>query len=229
MGHSIEIIPAVMPRDLQEFQDITVKLSAVSKWVHVDVMDGLFVPNISWPFVAPGEIDGVYRAYNTLKMEAHLMVNDPRTVAYHLIRRDFDRIIAHYESFKDDDAVREALEVWKASGVEAGLAITAETPPEYLRRFAQWCDFFHVMSIDPIGSQGTRYDEALLIRVHELNNLVPGKIVSVDGGMNDSSVQKAVQYGASRIVVGSAIMKNQEIHAMKESYQHLEALANSAV
>lgn len=229
MGQSIEIIPAIMPRDLQAFQDITVKLSAVSKWVHVDVMDGLFVPNLSWPFVAPGEIDGVYRVYNTLKMEAHLMVSDPRTVAYHLIRRDFDRIIAHYESFKDDGAVREALEVWKASGVEAGLAITAETPPEYLRRFAQWCDFFHVMSIDPIGSQGTNLNESLLVRVHELSEWVPGKIISVDGGMNEDSIQKAVRYGASRIVVGSAIMQNQEIKAMKESYQHLEALANSEV
>lgn len=226
MTRSVEIVPAIMPRDLLQFQDLTVKLSAFAKSVHVDIMDGVFVPQISWPYDAPGHNGGVYRVFHSLKMEAHLMVADPRSIAHDLIRRDFSRIIAHYESFKNDEDIREALTVWQGSGVETGLSITANTPIEYLRQFEPLCDLFHVMTVDPIGHQGGKLNEALIYRVRELAQLYPGKTISVDGGMNKDTIVRAVNYGASRIITGSAVIQADD---MRASYQQLQALVNSGV
>jgi ribulose-phosphate 3-epimerase len=168
----------------------------------------------------------VQRVFNTLKMEAHLMVADPLPIAHDLIRNDFARILAHYESFNNDDDLRNALLLWQGGGVEVGLAIAASTSVEKVRTFEPLCDFFNVMTIDTIGSQGGAFDGSLIERIRQLHEWYPSKTIVADGGMNKDTLALAVQAGASRVVVGSAIMRAQDMAA---SYKQLQSIANSAV
>jgi ribulose-phosphate 3-epimerase len=224
MSRSIEIIPSVMPKDVLDLQEITVKLSAISKSVHVDVMDGVFVSEFSWPYTGKDELGAADRVYNTLKMGAHLMVAHPRPAAHDLIRAGFSRIIAHYESFQSDAEIHEALEVWKGSGVETGLTILADTPLEKVRQFEPFCDFFQVMTIDAVGRQGIPFSPVQLECVRQLREWYPSKPLAVDGGMSRDTVAHAVRAGATRIVVGSAIMKAPNMAA---SYKELQEIANT--
>src|SRR3989344_646676 len=131
------IIPTVVPRDLAEIKSYAERCSEYTDTLHLDIADGAFAPNVTWPLSNPAqgqELAAFPRIIGIpLKMEAHLMVRSPEELGAQFAQAGFKTVVGHIEAFEDAEAARKALERWKKSGAaEAGLAIKLGTPLEAL-------------------------------------------------------------------------------------------------
>jgi ribulose-phosphate 3-epimerase len=226
-----DVIPAIIPK---QFADLEEKLGHVSghvPMVHIDVMDGTFTKEKSWPYLSTPEtgneageflkiVEGVegFPFWEDLSFEAHLMVNEPEKYIEDWIKAGAERIIVHIESFKDDAHVSRVLALLKNQfdtksaflGIEVGLAINLDTPLEGFLTHILEADFIQLMSIDHDGAQGEKFDERVYERIKELRELFPETIISVDGGVSVGNADDLIELGVNRLVVGSAIFAAEE-------------------
>ncbi|MBX4195622.1 hypothetical protein KW796_01540 [Candidatus Parcubacteria bacterium] len=165
----MEIIPAILEKNEEDFINAVAFLPPEVKFVHVDVLE-----DDVW---APIERD----------FEAHLMVEDPEEIFDIWKERGAKRIIAHKI-------------LPKTEGMEVGLGLEMHIP---ITDEVFGADFVHLMSIAKIGEQGHPLDERIFDRIREVKERFPGKIISVDGGINISNYEKLIEAGADRLVVGS--------------------------
>jgi ribulose-phosphate 3-epimerase len=213
---ALEIIPAVMPDSLG---DLSARATNALAWgalsVQVDIMDGDFVPNTSWPYTEGGlqELESL-RVGDVLPeglaYEAHLMVRDPKEVGLRCIKAGFGRIVAHIESFSDDAHAHRLCEEWRRAGAEEiGIALLLATPTETLEKVVEEniIEYIQVMGIAEIGFQGHVFDERTYARIAELHEKYPQLRIAVDGGVSEQNIAGLVGSGATRLVVGSAIAK----------------------
>ena len=216
----IEIIPAVLVKSREELFSVSKKLQPFATALQLDVVDGVFDDDIAWPYIAPNMLDDISNVRlphaDELFWEADLMVKNPRTLGEQLIGIGVRRIIAHIEAFTDDDAAREAFEVWGHAGARVGVSIRLETPIAAVEGVFYDVEMIQVMGIAEIGAQGHAFDERALVRVRELRNRFPQAIISVDGGVNATNATALVVAGANRLVVGSAILKANDPRAAYE-------------
>lgn len=186
---------------------------------HVDFMDGVFVPPVSWPFKPDQELGHLE---TTLVLEAHLMIADQRFAA-ELPAAGFSRVICHLEAFHDITEARMVITSLREEGVkEVGISIRSQTPIQKLHDIAQICDVVQVMGIESIGYQSQAFVPSTYDRIVEVKNAFPKAIVQVDGGVSEETVWALAQAGAERLVVGSAISERVD---PKLSYEHLLSLA----
>ena len=174
-----------------------------SNYLHLDIMDGVFVPNISF---GPGLISCI-RPTSKLFFDVHLMIMEPIRYIDDFISAGADSITVHLESCKN---VREALEHIKSREVKAGLAISPDTPWDSVIPYLDLVDMVLIMTVNPgFGGQSIIY--GCLDKVKELRKYLEENGLSidiqVDGGINEKNVGLAVSAGANVIVAGSAIFK----------------------
>src|SRR3989338_8589719 len=123
------IIPTVVPQDLAAIQSAAAQHSAYAGWLHMDIADGRFAPNITWPFLNPYQIEELETLdlkaviHASISLEAHLMTETPAELGAKLAKAGVSRVIAHIEAFTDGDHAREAMHVWRSGAIEVGLAI----------------------------------------------------------------------------------------------------------
>src|SRR3989344_3851862 len=209
------IIPACIPEDVVHLQACIETVAGYANWLHVDIDDGKFVGETSWPFRLPAHIAELSSFKTTvhipegLSLEVHLMTRTPRALVESFACAGFKRIMLHREAFDDFENVRAALAALKAAGAEeAGLSLKIETPLSVLEDSIDSCDFVHLMSIADIGSQGHAFDERILSRVEDLHARYPELMVSVDGGVSEATIEDLVRAGANRLIVGHALMES---------------------
>lgn len=174
-----------------------------SNYLHLDIMDGVFVPNISF---GPGLISSI-RLTSKLFFDVHLMIMEPIRYIDEFISAGADSITVHLESCKN---VREALEHIKSREVKVGLAISPDTPWDAVIPYLDLVDMVLIMTVNPgFGGQSIIY--GCLDKVKELRKYLEEHQLSidiqVDGGINEKNVGLAVSAGANVIVAGSAIFK----------------------
>lgn len=229
-----EIIPAILPTT---FSDLVEKVSRVRGGVEVvqlDVCDGKFVPNQSWPHGKHddnferilAEEDGL-PAWEEIDYEIDLMVSDPEAAIAGWVTAGAKRIVIHYESVKDFKSL--LANVRKEYGYsrdslapDFGVALNVDTPLESIEEFLPELDFVQLMGIAKIGFQGKPFDARTVERVRALKKLHPELLVSVDGGVNLGTAPLLIEASADRLIVGSAIL-----HADNpfEALRELEALS----
>lgn len=202
-----EIIPAIIAKDADELK---VKLSAIDglvSWAHIDVMDGMFTPQLSWR--TPAELDDIRASVN---LEVHLMVQEPEKSIDAWISSRVRRIFVHYES-TTPDAIEALVKKIQAAGKEAGVVLKLQTPLWVLDFLLEKSPFdaIHLMSIDEIGAHGYPFNEKTLDRIIMLRDKHPDIHISIDGGVTLENAQKIIDAGADRLVVGSAIFKAENI------------------
>src|SRR3989338_4143296 len=208
-----QIIPTVVPQDVADIELYATRCSDFSTWLHVDIADGAFAQNTTWPFVDPfqkQELESLKgstpRIPQSMSLEAHLMVAEPTELGEQLARVGFTRISGHIEAFESAEHARVALDAWRSAGTkEAGIAMKIGTPLAVLENVTDVCDFIHVMSIQEIGEQGHAFDERILSHVEEIHALYPDMMVAVDGGVSEASVEELVRAGANRLIIGHAL------------------------
>jgi ribulose-phosphate 3-epimerase len=165
---------------------------------HLDVMDGNFVPNISYGL----PIVEAVRRVTRLPIEAHLMIADPARYAEQFIKAGADAITFHVEADREPGALLEKLRGW---GAIAGLAYNPATPLSAIRDYLDACDLVLTMSVMPgFGCQA--FQSVALDKLRELSTLVkPEVLLEVDGGVNADTISACTAAGAHLLVVGSAI------------------------
>lgn len=205
----IEIIPAVMPRDYDHLDEMMSLFVNVVPLIQLDIMDGKFVPDRTWPYPHDAHFDAILSeeegmpSWENIDFEADLMIQNPEVWVPKWVTAGARRVIVHVEGMKDFDSIRAAV---PEGMIELGLAINTTTPLSVLEPYLDRIDFVQCMGIEHIGFQGEPFDARVLEHVRALRALKPEMPISIDGSVNFDTAQELVEAGATRLVSGSAIL-----------------------
>lgn len=236
----VEIIPAVMPQTFGELRERTEEVVGLVRTIQIDVMDGVFVPEKSWPYSEdPAMLERLERdgeglpSWEDINVEVDLMVQEPEDIFADWIGVCVSRMIVHIESMEEPRRVvpllRGYLEAHQGSGdcldtIELGLAIDVQTPLESLYELLPYADFVQCMGIAKIGYQGQPFDERVIPKIEAIRALHDDVIISVDGAVNHDTARSLVDAGATRLVSGSAIFSAPDIG---DSIDRLRTISNN--
>ncbi len=196
---TIEIAPSILDADFAHMADeIAVVASAGVGMVHLDVMDGHFVPNIT---IGPPIIAKLRKCSN-LVFDAHLMISEPAKYAKRFVQAGANHITFHIEATDEGPGLIDELH---ALGATAGICLNPETPVEAIRKIAPLCDMVLVMTVHP-GFGGQKFMPEAAKKVTRVREIVgPDIRIEVDGGIDPVTTPTVVSYGADTLVVGNAI------------------------
>ena len=206
----IKISPSVLACDLSclasEVADIE---RAGADMVHLDVMDGAFVTNIS--FGLP--VIECLRRHTDMVFDVHIMIADPEAYAERFIKAGADILTFHYEASKDPEAL---LKLIREKGAKASVSIKPATPAEVLYDLLPLCDMVLVMTVEP-GYGGQAFMPEMLEKVRKLRAEAEKRGITldiqVDGGINPETAKLAVEAGANVLVAGSSVFKSADRRA----------------
>lgn len=217
-----EIIPTIL---VKEFSEVKERIKAVEnyvKWVHLDIMDGVFVYNETWPHsVVPGvakrgakylkEIQKLKKLKTKVKIEAHLMVENPEE-EFDKWLEVADRIIVHFESkiTNREFGLRELIKKAYSKEKEIGLALNPETHYAVTTPFLRDLDLVLIMTVQP-GWGGQEFKEWTLTKIEALRKMWRKGNIEVDGGINPEIAKKVVKAGANLICAGTYIFRSKDI------------------
>lgn len=222
---SIEVVPSVCNE--KTFRDVEEKLSilkGVSETVHIDVSDGRFTQEASWPLLKPDinfeEIINEERGmpgWEDFDFEFHLMVKDPLSHIQDFIKAGASKIVMHAEAI-DLQNDRLLLDQIRTEGaVEIGIAFKLQTGVERMAELLPYADFIVFMSIEHLGFQGQKFDERVLDKIKWLKNELPTMPIVVDGGITPDTALLAYEAGATKFIVGSYVLNSvNPIESMRE-------------
>ena len=207
MEKKIIIAPSLLAAD---FSNLREEISEVEKhgaeYLHLDVMDGNYVPNIS--FGAP--VISAIRKHSNLVFDVHLMVDNPDFYFPIFKKAGADRISFHVEATAHVDR---ALQAIKELGMEAGLVLNPATPLFYLEEILPSCSYVLLMSVNP-GFGGQKFIPYTLDKVKRLRKMAEERGVDleigIDGGVSVSNIQEIVEKGANFIVAGSSVFSKKD-------------------
>ena len=196
---TIEISPSILSADFSKLaSEIAEVESAGVKMIHLDIMDGHFVPNITFgpPIIAK------LRKHSNLVFDTHLMISNPEKYADAFIDAGSDHITFHIETVSEP---LEFINYLHNKGVTCGVTLNPKTPVQTIENVAAKCDMVLVMTVQPgFGGQSFMDDAARkCIKIREL--VGPDVRIEVDGGINPETAATVVSYGADTLVAGNAI------------------------
>jgi len=193
----IKIAPSILSAD---FGNLNKDIASVDKYcdlIHVDVMDGHFVPNITIgaPVVA--------KMKSKRPLDVHLMIENPEKYIEDFVKAGANIITVHSEASKN---LKNLLKKIRSFGVKAGVSIKPKTPVSNIKNILECLDMVLIMTVEP-GFGGQEFMEDMMEKVKQLRKMKPKLDIEVDGGINDKTSKIAVKAGANVLVAGSYIFK----------------------
>lgn len=203
------IAPSILSADFANLErDIRSIKDSGADWVHVDVMDGHFVPNITIGIPVVKSL----RKVTELPLDVHLMIDRPIRYAEDFIKAGADWLTVHLESDAPENIVK-TLTLIRSLGCKSGLSIKPATPAEALEPFLSLCDMILVMTVEPgFGGQKFMYDQLSKLRAirTRLDAVNPGCVIEVDGGINLTTAPLCLENGALVLVSGNAFFREND-------------------
>lgn len=208
----IIVSPSILSADFANLErDIKAVENAGADWIHVDVMDGHFVPNITIGVPVVKSI----RKVTKLPLDVHLMIENPEKYVEPFVKAGADIITFHYEAAGEKS--REILKIIKSFGVKAGISIKPKTSPDKIFNLLTTADMALVMTVEPgFGGQSFMVDCAEKIPYIKKNS-PQNMIIQVDGGINAETAKVCTSVGANSLVAGSYVYKSDDIKTAIDS------------
>ena len=202
---NILIAPSVLAADFANLQrDIEMINNSQADWFHIDVMDGHFVPNISYGMPV---IEAI-KKHATKPLDVHLMIEKPERYIEIFQQVGADIITVHYESTIH---LHRTLRQIKDAGCKAGVVLNLSTPVSVLEDILPECYMVLLMSINP-GFGGQKFEEITIERVKKLRKMIDDRgldtLIEIDGGVNQETGQRLIDAGANVLVAGSYVFGN---------------------
>lgn len=219
---NIKISPSLLSADFSVLGQETKDLCAAgSDFLHIDVMDGHFVPNIT---IGPCVVKSI-KKYSTVPLDVHLMINNVEDYVESFIKAGADMITFHLEATNFSYRVIQKI---KSFGIKVGISIVPATPAEQLEEIIKEVDLVLVMTVEP-GFGGQNFISEQLSKISHIREMIKktGKkiFLAVDGGINKETATKAVLHGADFIIAGSYILGGEKsVERYKEKIDMLKKI-----
>lgn len=202
------VAPSILSLDYANFNAQCELLNqSKAEWIHFDVMDGHFVPNLTF---GTEILKGFKKACPNKVMDVHFMVEDPNRFIEPFMNAGADVITVHHEVFADSEQMIATLKRIRSLGMKAGVSVKPKTFWEAVLPYIECCDLLLVMSVEP-GFGGQSFMEDMLVKVEEWRKLIDERhldcVIEIDGGINCETAKLAVKAGVDVLVAGSYVFK----------------------
>ena len=200
------ISPSILSADFANLErDIKKVEKAGADWLHIDVMDGHFVPNIT--IGVP--VTASRKQVSAIPLDVHLMIENPEKYIEPFAKAGADIITFHYEAAKENTS--DIIKLIHSFKIKAGLSIKPKTSPEEILKYLPELDMVLIMTVEP-GFGGQKFMPECAEKIPVIKKHAPGSmIIQVDGGINAETARVCTQYGANSLVAGNYIYKSENI------------------
>jgi ribulose-phosphate 3-epimerase len=214
------LAPSILAADFTKLgDDIKATLKGGVNWIHCDIMDGHFVPNISY---GPGIVKAAKKAAPEAFIDVHLMIENPDEYVENFVEAGADLISVHYETCPH---LHRSIQNIKKYGLMAGVVVNPATPLHNIEPILDEVDLVLIMSVNP-GFGGQSFIQSSYQRLRELAQIREdnglGYLIQVDGGVSLKNIKKVAEAGADVLVAGSSVFSAEDITArVEELYEKL--------
>lgn len=210
----VKIAPSLLSANFACLKQEIDKIEA-AEWIHYDVMDGHFVPNISFGYSILKDISKVTDKY----LDVHLMISDPFKYVDNFIASNASLIVFHYEAVEENE-IDKLIKHIKNNNIDVGIAIKPDTCQDVLKPFLSQLDLVLVMSVEP-GFGGQTFNHSAIEKISKLAKLREENnyhyLIEVDGGINESTAKLCRQTGVDVLVAGSYVFNSDDYTKAIES------------
>lgn len=215
---NIKISPSLLSANFANLKQDLEKVESCCEMIHLDVMDGVFVPNISFGIPVIKSI----RKVTNLFFDTHLMIQSPKKYVHEFALSGADLITFHLEACLDQEEIIETIELIKKEKKKVGISIKPTTPVEtiYSLLLREDIDLVLIMSVEP-GFGGQKFMKNSISKIRELRKFIDenrlGTLIEVDGGIQDETAKLVIDAGADILVSGSYLFNSEDFNKAVES------------
>lgn len=205
--NNVIISPSILSADFANLmRDIKLVEDAGADWLHIDVMDGHFVPNITIGVPVTASI----KKFAKIPLDVHLMIENPKKYVEPFVNAGANILTFHYEAVENDEKIFELISYIKSFNIKAGMSIKPKTSADVCFKFLNDLDMLLVMTVEP-GFGGQKFMEDCAEKIKLIRKRNQNVIIQVDGGINAQTGNLCKNYGANSLVAGNYIYKSEDI------------------